>query len=42
MWKFVFNVIDVIFKIGSPERKIHKIQRNNAPYKKLKKNVFGI
>jgi hypothetical protein len=34
------NVADVIFWFGSPKRKTHKVQRNNAPSKTLKKNVF--
>jgi len=41
MWKFVYNVINVIFKFGSPKRKTHKIQRNNAPFKTFKKYAFG-
>jgi hypothetical protein len=30
-----------MFKFGSPERKTHKVQRNNAPSKAFKKYVFG-
>jgi hypothetical protein len=41
MWKIVYNVIGVILKFGSPKRKVHKIQRNNAPIKTFKKYVFG-
>jgi hypothetical protein len=39
MWKLVFDVVDVIFKFGSPKKKTHKIQKNNAP-SKIFKNVF--
>jgi hypothetical protein len=28
------------FKFGSPTRKTHKVQRNNAPSKTFKKYVF--
>jgi hypothetical protein len=42
MWKFVFNVVDVIFKFGSPKRKTHKVHKNNASSKIFKKYAFGI
>ncbi len=42
MWKLVFNVVDVIFKLGNPKKKTHKVQRNNAPSKTFKKYAFGI
>jgi hypothetical protein len=41
MWKLVFNAVDVIFKFESPKRKTHKVHKNNAPFKTLKKYVFG-
>jgi hypothetical protein len=41
MLKLVFNVIDVIFKFGSPKRKTHKVHRNNAPSKNFKKMFLG-
>ncbi len=31
---------DIIFKFGSPKRKTHKVNRNNAPSKNFKNNVF--
>jgi len=39
IWKFIFNVIDVIFKFGNLKRKTHKVQRNNASSKTFK-NMF--
>ncbi len=41
MWKFVFNVIDVILKFGSPGRKTHKVYKNNSPSKAFKKLLLG-
>jgi len=41
MWQYVFNVLDVIFKFGSPKKKTHKVHRNNAPSKTFKKYAFG-
>ncbi len=41
MWQLVFDVIDAIFWFGSPKRKTHKVQRNNAPSKIFKKYAFG-
>jgi hypothetical protein len=41
MWKLVFNVIDVIFKFGSPKRKTHKVDMNSDPYKTFKTYAFG-
>jgi hypothetical protein len=40
MWKLVFNVIDVIFKYGSLERKVHKVHMNNEPCKAFKNICF--
>jgi len=40
MWKLVFNVVDVIFKFGSPKRKTHKVHRNNEPSKTFKNICF--
>ncbi len=37
MWKLVFNVVNVIFKFGSPTRKTHKVLKNIAPFKTFKK-----
>jgi hypothetical protein len=41
MWKLVFIITNVILKFGSPKRKTHKIQKNNAPFKTFKKYAFG-
>ncbi len=35
------EVGDVIFWFGSPKRKTHKVQRNNAPFKKKSLKKFG-
>jgi hypothetical protein len=40
IWKLVFNVIDVIFKFGSPKRKTHKVHMNNDPCKAFKNICF--
>jgi uncharacterized protein YukJ len=40
MWKLVFNVADVIFKFGNPEKKIHKVHMNNDPCKAFKNICF--
>jgi len=40
MLKLVFNVIDIIFKFGSPKRKTHKVHMNNAPCKTFKNICF--
>jgi hypothetical protein len=39
--EILFNVDDVVLKFGSPKRKIHKIQRNNAPFKTFENFAFG-
>jgi len=39
--KTCINVIDVIFKFGSPKRKTHKVHMNNSPSKAFKKYAFG-
>jgi hypothetical protein len=39
MWKFVFNVANVIFELGIFKRKTHKVRRNIA-HLKLEKNMF--
>jgi len=41
MWKLKFNVIDVIFKFGSLEKKTHQIHMNNDPCKAFKKMLLG-
>jgi len=41
MWKFVINVVDVIFEFGNFKRKTHKVHINNDPCKAFKKYVFG-
>jgi hypothetical protein len=41
MWKLVFNIVNVILKFKSLKRKTHKVQRNKAPFKTLKKYAFG-
>ncbi len=38
----MFNIIDVIFKFGSPKRKTHKVFKNNVLFKIFKKYAFGI
>ncbi len=40
MWELVFNVDDVIFKFGSCRNKVHKVHRNNAPFKTFKKMLL--
>jgi len=40
MWKFIFNVIDVIFQLGSLKRKTHKVHMNNDPCKTFKNICF--
>ncbi len=40
IWKLIFDVDDIIFKIGSL-KKTHKIQMNNVPSKTFKKYAFG-
>jgi hypothetical protein len=42
MWELVFNVVDVIFKIGSPKRKTYKMFKNNIFSKTFKKYAFEI
>jgi hypothetical protein len=39
MWKLVFNIVDVILKIGSLKRKTNKVHKNNVPFKTFK-NVY--
>jgi hypothetical protein len=41
MWKFICNVIDVIFKFGGPKKKTHKVHMNNDPFKAFKNTCFG-
>ncbi len=41
MWKYLFNVANVILKYGSPKRKTHKVHRINASSKTFKNYVFG-
>jgi len=41
MWKFVFNVADVIFKFENPKRETHKVHKNDASFKNFKKYAFG-
>ncbi len=41
MWIFLFNVINVILKFGSPKRKTHKVHKNDAPSKTFKEYDFG-
>jgi hypothetical protein len=36
MWKFVINVVDVIFEFGNFKRKTHKVHMNNDPCKAFK------
>ncbi len=40
MWKFILNVDDVIFWLGSPKRKTHKVHMNNDPCKAFKKYAW--
>jgi hypothetical protein len=37
----MFNVINVIFKLGSLKRKTHKVHMINDPSKAFKKYAFG-
>jgi hypothetical protein len=39
MWQLIFDVVDVIFKFGSPKRKSHK-SIWIMPHVKLSKNMF--
>jgi hypothetical protein len=41
MWNYIFNVIDVILKLGSPKRKTHKIHMINDPSKTFENICFG-
>ncbi len=41
MWELVFNVANVILEFGSLKKKTHKDFKNIAPFKTLKKYVFG-